>query len=60
MCRRSGFDPVVCLDAAGATTVSQAGAGLLVEVVRAAGLDRLLLAELGSGGGWQSTTQRRS
>ncbi len=36
------------MDAAGARTVSQAGAGLLVEVVRAAGLDRLLSVELGS------------
>ena len=44
---RSGFYPRVRVDAAGRQLVSHAGGVLLVETVRAAGLDRELSAALG-------------
>jgi len=44
--KRSGFYPSTGVDAAGRSTVSQAGAVVLLETVRAVGLDRALSAAL--------------
>jgi hypothetical protein len=44
--KRSGFYPRVGVDAAGSQVVSQAGGVVLVETVRAVGLDRALSAGL--------------
>ncbi len=48
MKKATGFYPRVHVDAAGSGVVSQAGGVLLVETVRASGLDRLLSAALAS------------
>ncbi len=47
MSERSGFYPCPKTDTVAATVVSQAGAILLTETVRAVGLDRALSAALG-------------
>jgi hypothetical protein len=44
--KRSGFYPLVGVDAAGSQVVSQAGGVVLVETVRVVGLDRSLAAAL--------------
>jgi hypothetical protein len=44
--KRSGFYPCPAVDTAGSNVVSQAGATLLTETVRAVGLDRALSGEL--------------
>ena len=46
MMKATGFYPRVQVDASGSGVVSQAGGALLVETVRAAGLDRVLAVEL--------------
>ena len=46
MKKRSGFYPRLGVDEAGARLVSQAGGVVLVDTVRATGLDRLLSAAL--------------
>ena len=48
MKKRSGLNPCVRVDAAGAGVVSQAGAVVLVETARTTGLDRDLSQALGS------------
>jgi hypothetical protein len=45
--KRSGFYPLVGVDAAGSQVVSQAGGVVLAETVRVVGLDRSLAAALG-------------
>jgi hypothetical protein len=51
----SGLFPRVRVDAAGSGVVSQAGGVLLVETIRAVGIDRLLSAALGP---WRKPTAR--
>lgn len=53
MSKRSGFYPCPAVDTAGSVVVSQAGAVLLTETVRAVGLDRALSAALAP---WRAPT----